>query len=225
TGQNGINGSNGPKGDKGDKGENGPKGDNGGNGPKGDKGDKGDQGPQGNPATDDQTLATTNAPGNISISEGNSITLNVNDNDADASNEIQVLSQSGTGISLSKGGGSANIISSNTGNNISAGTDGGAYFNNPMKAYGKYDQNTNTVYTVGLASFTILGVGRYRLGFSTPRASTHYTVQLTIHKTTTQNITVYVFDQTQTSVDVYIRNNDLAQPAFMNQSFSFTVIE
>ncbi len=46
-----------------------------------------------NSGTDEQTLATTNAPGNISISNGNTITLNVNDADADLTNEIQNIEE------------------------------------------------------------------------------------------------------------------------------------
>ncbi len=46
-----------------------------------------------NSGTDEQTLATTNAPGNISISNGNAITLNVNDADADLTNEIQNIEE------------------------------------------------------------------------------------------------------------------------------------
>jgi len=43
-----------------------------------------------------QTLSTDNTPGNISISGGNTITLNVNDDDADATNEIQTITLDST---------------------------------------------------------------------------------------------------------------------------------
>ncbi|MBQ4822263.1 hypothetical protein J8M14_19485, partial [Aquimarina sp. MMG016] len=42
-------------------------------------------------STDNQTLSTDNNPGNISISNGNTITLNVDDADSDPTNEIQDL--------------------------------------------------------------------------------------------------------------------------------------
>ena len=44
-------------------------------------------------STDDQTVSTDGTAGNISIEDGNSITLNVNDADADATNEIQDLGE------------------------------------------------------------------------------------------------------------------------------------
>lgn len=207
---------------KGDKGDNGP------NGPKGDKGDKGDQGPQGNPATDDQTLATTNAPGNISISEGNSISLNVNDNDADASNEIQVLSQSGTGISLSKGGGSANIISSNTGNNISAGTDGGAYFNNPIKACGTMVPSSNTLNAIGIASVVKNGNGRYTFTMNTPRNSANYPIQLTVLETATDDINIYVTAQTTNTFSISMIKEVggiVPTDSYVDRTFYFTVLD
>ena len=42
-----------------------------------------------NPGTDEQNLDTNNNPGNISIDNGNTITLNVNDADSNPNNEIQ----------------------------------------------------------------------------------------------------------------------------------------
>ncbi|MET1260980.1 hypothetical protein ABV409_16690, partial [Flagellimonas sp. DF-77] len=56
-------------------------------------------------STDDQTVSTDGTAGNISIEDGNSITLNVDDADADATNEIQDISTDGTAgdISLSSG--------------------------------------------------------------------------------------------------------------------------
>ncbi len=51
--------------------------------------------------TDNQTLTAGAAPGTLSISGGNSITLNVNDADSNATNEIQDLSISGNVLRLS----------------------------------------------------------------------------------------------------------------------------
>lgn len=52
-----------------------------------------------------QTLSTSGAAGNISISSGNTITLNVNDADSNPSNELQTLSTNGSAgnISISSG--------------------------------------------------------------------------------------------------------------------------
>ena len=65
-------------------------------GPKGDKGD---------PASDDQQLSTDNTPGNLTISDGNMITINVNDSDASITNEIQTLSFSNNNLTISGIGG------------------------------------------------------------------------------------------------------------------------
>lgn len=72
-------------------------------GPAGPQGPQGPQGIQGDPATDDQTLASDGTAGNISITGGNTITLNVNDADPDPANEIQTLSLTGIDLSISGG--------------------------------------------------------------------------------------------------------------------------
>jgi hypothetical protein len=56
-----------------------------------------------------QTLSTTGAAGNISISSGNTITLNVNDADSSPTNELQTLSVVTNTATLSSGGGSVTI--------------------------------------------------------------------------------------------------------------------
>uniref|UniRef100_UPI00262ED00E hypothetical protein n=1 Tax=uncultured Maribacter sp. TaxID=431308 RepID=UPI00262ED00E len=61
-------------------------------------------GPAGDPATDDQTLATTGAAGQISITGGNAITLNVNDADSNSSNEIQTLTSNNGSVTLTPSG-------------------------------------------------------------------------------------------------------------------------
>ncbi|MGO4919812.1 hypothetical protein ACEN2N_09690, partial [Maribacter spongiicola] len=116
-GDTGDTGAVGPKGDTGDTGAVGPKGDTGDTGAVGPKGDTGATGPAGDPATDDQTLATTGAAGQISITGGNAITLNVNDADSNASNELQTLSKSGTNITLSNGGGTVSIADNDNNSN------------------------------------------------------------------------------------------------------------
>jgi hypothetical protein len=217
------------------------------------KGDTGDTGPAGDPATDDQTLSSNGNPGYIAISGGNNITLNTDDDDADDSNELQTLSKLGNTITLSISGGSVtetktsisqntstgvithasedgtsqsvNVISANANNGISAGTDGGAYFYNPIKAYGKYSSGTNVVYSAGLSAFSIINTGRYRLTFATARSSSNYVVQLTLLKSSTQTIHLYVAQQTTTYFDVYIRNNDAFPDQYSNQDFYFTVLE
>ncbi|MEP2059431.1 MAG: collagen-like protein, partial [Maribacter litoralis] len=113
----------GPQGDQGIQGEKGDQGDQGPQGPQGEQGIQGETGapgatgPAGDPATDDQTLATTGAAGQISITGGNAITLNVNDADSNASNELQTISRSGTNVVLSNGGGTVSIADNDNNSN------------------------------------------------------------------------------------------------------------
>ncbi len=79
-------------------------------GPAGVDGLDGAQGPQGDPATDDQTLTTNASPGEISISGGNSITLNVNDADSDPANEYNTaLTFDGTSVTVTDAGGDQSV--------------------------------------------------------------------------------------------------------------------
>ena len=154
AGTNGINGAQGPKGDKGDAGTNGI---DGAQGPKGDKGDAGTngingaQGPKGDPgdpATDDQEISTNNNPGQISISGGNSITLNVDDDDNSISNEIQNLSLTGNNLSISGTGGNTITLpnfSGTVGSVLFANSDGTITQNNTQLFW----NNTNTNLGVG----------------------------------------------------------------------------
>lgn len=66
----------------------------------------------GGSGTDSQTLSTNGSAGNISILNGNTLTLNVNDADSNPNNEIQPLSKSGNTITLGNGGGNISISQS-----------------------------------------------------------------------------------------------------------------
>ncbi|MFD2791556.1 hypothetical protein ACFS1K_17415, partial [Arenibacter antarcticus] len=105
----GADGADGAQGPQGIQGNDGPIGPTGADGAQGPQGPTGAVGPAGDPATDDQTLSTNGDPGDISISGGNTISLNVNDADFDPTNELQTLSQTGTDVTLSNGGGSISV--------------------------------------------------------------------------------------------------------------------
>ena len=86
--------------------------------------------------TDSQNLSsavvTANETVEVQISNGTNTTINIQDADADPNNELQTLTQStgtsATGdVTLSNGGGTVKVVSADTGNQITAGTDGGAY--------------------------------------------------------------------------------------------------
>ena len=61
------------------------------------------------PANQLQTISTDGSAGNISITSGNTITLNVNDADASATNELQTLSTGTNTLTLSNGGGTVTV--------------------------------------------------------------------------------------------------------------------
>ena len=69
-----------------------------------------------------QSLSTNGTAGNISISSGNTITLNVNDADASPTNELQTLSVATNTATLSNSGGSVTIAGSGINTVGTAGT-------------------------------------------------------------------------------------------------------
>ncbi len=82
--------------------------------------------------TDDQDLSTDGTAGNISIEDGNSISLNVNDADSDPGNEYNTAIGTTTGnLEITDNGGtlSTSLISSDANNDLAAGTDGALYLN------------------------------------------------------------------------------------------------
>ncbi len=202
--------------------------------------------------TSNQTLSTTGSAGNISISAGNSITLNVNDSDADPLNEIQTISKTGNTITLNRSGGSitetkttisqslstgiithtsedgtsqaVNLVSANSNNNISVGTDGGAYYNNPIKAYGKLIPVTGTFTATGISGAIKNSTGKYTFTMATTRTSTNYVIQLSVLETGTNEIDIYVTDQTTTTFSIAIIQRSL-MTGFVDRTCYFTVLD
>lgn len=80
------------------------------------------------PANQLQTLSTDNTPGNISISSGNTITLNVNDADASTTNELQTLSAGTNTLTLSNGGGTVTVDTDPTNDVTGSGANGQVSF-------------------------------------------------------------------------------------------------
>ncbi|MDH3796949.1 MAG: hypothetical protein OER83_08760, partial [Flavobacteriaceae bacterium] len=81
---------------------------------------------------DDQILSTDSTPGNISIEDGNTITLNVDDADAVIGNEYNTGAGMNAGsYEITDGGGTigTNLISTDANNDIAAGSDGALYLN------------------------------------------------------------------------------------------------
>lgn len=266
-GNDGATGPQGPVGAIGPQGPQGIPGNDGADGADGATGPVGPQGPAGDPATDDQTLATTGAAGNISISGGNTIVLNVDDADSDPTNEDQTVS-AGTGISVSQTGDdfevtntepdddisisntvgghriatlsepgisatdinetvtsisqnnstgvitytdensnttNVDVVSSDTDNSISAGSDGGSFYTDPVKAMGTVDGLASSPRLQG-ATVVRNAPGNYTVTLATARPTDQYVIQLTTSGTGISTIIIYVSDQTTSTFDVSIVN-------------------
>ncbi|WP_405379848.1 hypothetical protein [Maribacter sp. LLG6340-A2] len=98
----------------------------------------------------------------------------------------------------------ANVVSTNSNNSISVGTDGGAYYNNPIKAYGTLIPASNTYTAIGISSATKTGVGRFTFNMATTRSTANYPIQLSVLESGTSNINIYVTAQTTTSFSIAI---------------------
>lgn len=92
------------------------------------------------PANQLQTLSTNGSAGNISISSGNTITLNVNDADASATNELQTLSTGTNTLTLSNGGGTV-TVDTNPGDDVTGSGANGqvSYWNGTQTQTGSPD--------------------------------------------------------------------------------------
>ena len=173
--------------------------------------------------------------------------LDTDDADADPANELQVLSKTGTTISLSKSGGSvtetntsltqnnttgvvtytredgttqnANTISTNTANSITSGTDGGAYFNNPLKAFGTV--TSGGYLAEGVSGVVKNGTGQYTITLSATRGSVFYPIQLTHKGTGTENVDIFISNQTTTTFRVSIVQNGF----YVDRDFYFTILD
>ncbi|MFL1896995.1 beta strand repeat-containing protein, partial [Aquimarina sp. 2-A2] len=186
--------------------------------------------------------------------------------DTDATNEIQTLSKTGTTISLSNGGGSVNetvttltqndvsptgeitytneagtattaqVVSANAGNQVTAGTDGGAFFASPVKAIGKV-LGTGVAAKIRNATVTRLDEGDYQITFASAMPDAHYIIQLSILDcggdcpgNSTSNyddpgISYYAQTTTGFRVNIGDSDNGTNQKDDIDLEFMFTVLD
>ncbi|WP_378185440.1 beta strand repeat-containing protein [Aquimarina sp. W85] len=191
---------------------------------------------------------------------------NAADNDTDATNEIQVLSKTGTTISLSNGGGSvdetvttfaqndssttgeitytneagtattAQVVSANTGNQVTVGTDGGAFFASPVKAIGKV-LGTGVAAKIRNATVSRINEGDYQITFASAMPDANYIIQLSIIDcggdcpgNSTANyddagITYYDQQTTGFKVNIGDSDNGTTQKDDIDLEFMFTVLD
>ncbi len=113
--------------------------------------------------TDEQDISTNGNPGNISIDNGSTINLNVDDADASDTNEINTRFEvNGLNLEIEDSNGTLQvaladinnqvIVSTDSNNSITAGTDGGAYVDTTIKPI----NSTNSDITVNNTHYTII---------------------------------------------------------------------
>ncbi|TYP69897.1 beta strand repeat-containing protein, partial [Aquimarina intermedia] len=208
------------------------------------------------------TLGATDVQGAIDALAAS----NTADNDTDATNEIQTLSKTGTTISLSNGGGSVNetvttltqndvsptgeitytneagtattaqVVSANAGNQVTVGTDGGAFFASPVKAIGKV-LGTGVAAKIRNATVTRLDEGDYQITFTSAMPDAHYIIQLSILDcggdcpgNSTSNyddpgISYYAQTTTGFRVNIGDSDNGTNQKDDIDLEFMFTVLD
>ena len=121
-----------------------------------------------------------------------------------------------------------NVVSANANNSISAGTDGGAFFNNPIKAYGILTPASNSFNAVGISGAVKNATGRFTFTFATPRSTSNYPIQLTVlDNTGISPVHIYVTSQNTTSFSMAIVDDSglLGSFSYVDKTFYFTVLD
>ncbi|WP_106793116.1 hypothetical protein [Aquimarina sp. Aq78] len=113
------------------------------------------------------------------------------------------------------------IVSTDTNNDITAGTDSGAFFDSPVKAMGKVASNGSALRING-ATVTRTGLGRYRVTLGTARSTANYIVQLTIGRQNDLDMAATVLNQATNRFDVNITDYFGNR---IDRIFYFTVID
>lgn len=122
----------------------------------------------------------------------------------------------------------ANVVSANANNGISVGTDDGAFYNSPIKAYGILMPATNSFNAVGISGAIKNANGLYTLTFSTPRSTNNYPIHLTVLDNTGINtVHIYVTSQNSTSFTMAIVDDSglLGANTYVDKTFYFTVMD
>ncbi|MEJ1224127.1 hypothetical protein, partial [Sediminicola sp. 1XM1-17] len=173
-----------------------------------------------------QTIVSGDAGNIINIgTDGGSILTSLNDADADPANEIQNINEV-----LTDGNNAGGIVIQNIGAPI-AGTDAAnkdyvdnaITASNPIKAYGYITFSPVGGAAVGVSLVTRIAAGQYRLTFSAgnSRTSTIYPIQLTHFGSGTENVDIFVSNQTTTTFDINITQSG----GYVDRIFYFTVLD
>ncbi len=102
------------------------------------------------------------------------------------------------------------VVSTDAGNDITAGSDGGAFYASPMKAMGKVAADGTAIKIKG-ATVTRINKGDYQITFNTAMPDADYIIQLTQPDrsgTGNDDPGITYYDQTTTGFKVNIGDND-----------------
>ncbi len=183
------------------------------------------------------------------------------DLDLDATNEIQTLSITGNDLTISGSGGNtvtlpvtnlsqntstgvityvnentssqtANVVGAEGDNSISVGANGGAYYESPIKAFGKIaSSGAITRATTGITVTKLSGNGHYRVNLPAGLVSdANYIIQLTQPGrggAGNDDPGIAYENQTSTSFEVIIGDNDNGgtDRSRFNSEFMFTILD
>ncbi|MRH99804.1 hypothetical protein GH721_04585 [Kriegella sp. EG-1] len=166
-------------------------------------------------------LITTDATGNLRKLSIANIETKTTISQNTSTGQITNNSEDGTTQTV-------NVISTNSGNNISSGSDGGAYYNSPIKAYGTLDASTTNYTANGISSVSKTGTGRFTFTMSSARSSNNYPIQLSVLETSTHNIHIYITAQTTTTFSISIVHEGggfLGADVYVDRTCYFTILD
>lgn len=118
-----------------------------------------------------------------------------------------------------------NLISTDANNAITAGTDGGVFYQSPIKAMGNVASNGSPNKIIG-STVSRISLGRYRVVLTTPRPTDNYVIQLTCFSDDVNNVPIITyFGQTTSQFDVFIEFDRNGSNQRTDFEFSFTVFD
>ncbi|MDO6516723.1 hypothetical protein [Zobellia uliginosa] len=145
--------------------------------------------------------------------------------------KTSIAQNTGTGIIThnSEDGSSqaVNLVSTNANNSISVGSDGGAYYESPIKSYGILIPDSNTYTASGISGVVKNATGRYTFTMSTPRSSANYPIQLSLLETGSNRLNIYVTAQTTTtfSISIIRDGSTFLTYSYVDRTCYFTVLD
>ncbi len=178
------------------------------------------------PANELQTLSITNRDLTISGSGGNTVSLPLTDLSQNTSTGvISYVNEDNTTQT-------ANVIGAEPNNSITVGANGGAFYESPIKAFGKIASDGSIVRaTSGITVTKLAGSGHYRVNLPAGLVSdANYIIQLTQPGrggAGNDDPGIAYENQTSTSFEVIMGDNDNGgtDRARFNSEFMFTILD